>query len=184
VRRLPLAFLILGILSLLMAGAVVLGVAQSPTTTDLTVHNSAGETLGASRVLGHFTASYLGADVVSFDYTPGAATEVAHGPHGAIKAKRTVTGAHAVGILEPVQALLTIERFTRRGSLFQSTEPVADLVPTYERALVKGSYRTEVRIAGGYVVAVQLAINAVENGQKITETVDYHLTSVGSWGDS
>lgn len=180
-RRFPLAFLILGVLSLLMAGAVALGVAQSPTTTDLVVHNGAGETLGASEVVGHYTASSLGPDVVSFVYKPGAATEVARGPHGAVKAKRSVTGASAAAILQPVQALLNIQNFSEHGSVYRSTEPLADLVPASQRSLVSGTYRTEVQLSGGYVVGVHLAINAVEQGQKVSQTVDYRLTRVGSW---
>lgn len=180
-RRFPVAFLILGVLSLLAAGAVALGVAQSPTTTDLAVHNGAGETLGASEVVGHFTASYLGTDVVSFTYRPGSTTEVARGPHGALRGKRSVTGAKAIGILEPVQAILTFSNFTQHGSLYQSTEPFANLVPAAERAVVSGTYRTAVQLAGGYVVNVHLAINAIEQGQKVRLTMDYHLTRVGGW---
>lgn len=180
-RRTPLAFLILGVLSLLVAGAVVLGTVQAPTGTDLAVHNGAGETLGASSVTGHYTASYLGADVVSFTYVPGLTRVVARGPHGKVQGHRSVSGADAAGILEPVQALLSIPNFIEHGSLYESTEPVADLVPTNERTAVSGSYRTAVRLAGGYVVSVHLAIRAVEEGQKVSETVEYHLTRVGSW---
>jgi hypothetical protein len=177
-RRFPSAFLVLGVLSLLAAGAVALGVVQSPTTTDLAVHNGAHETLAASQVDGHFTASYLGGDVVSFQYRPGSTTELARGPHGAVKAKRTVRGANAVTILEPVQALLAIHHFSQHGSLFESTEPAADLAPAGQRSLVTGTYHTAVRMAGGYVVGVSLAIHAKEGGQ----TIDYHLTRVGGWG--
>jgi hypothetical protein len=171
----------MGVLTLLAAGAIALGVVQSPTSTDLQVHNGAGETLGASKVVGHFTASYLGADVVSFAYAPGAATEVARGPHGEVKARRSLSGSKAIGVLQPVQSLLSITNFTQQGSLFVSSEPVADLVPAAERSAVSGTYRTSVRLLGGYVVSVHLAINAVEGGQKVAETIDYHLTRVGSW---
>lgn len=181
-RRFPVAFLILGVLSLLVAGAVVLGVAQAPTGTDLAVHNGAGETLGATTVAGNYTASYLGSDVVSFVFTsPDSAIEEARGPRGAVKAKRSVTGANAVGLLEPVAVLLSIPRFTQHGSVYESSEPVAELVPASERHAVSGTYRTSVSLAGGYVVGVRLAIKAVENGQKLAETVDYHLTRVGGW---
>ena len=87
-RRFPSAFLILGVLSLLAVGAVALGVAEAPTGTTLAVHNGAGETLGASRVTGHYTASYLGTDVVSFRYVPGSASLVA-----ASTAKSSMTSA-------------------------------------------------------------------------------------------
>ncbi len=181
-RRFPLAFAILGVLSLLMAGAVALGVAQSPTSTDLAVHNGAGETLAASEVVGHYTASSLGSDVVSFVYTPGAVTEVARSPKGTVKAKRSVTGKNAIAILQPVQQLLTIHHFSQHGSTYRSSEPLADLVPARDRAAVSGTYRTAVQLSGGYVVNVRFAINAVERGQKVSETVDYRLTRVGSWG--
>ncbi len=181
-RRFPSAFLILGVLSLLAVGAVALGVAEAPTGTTLAVHNGAGETLGASRVTGHYTASYLGTDVVSFRYVPGSASLVARTTGGKVQGRRSVSGSNAIGILEPVKALLTVTQFTQHGSLYQSTEPIADIVPARQRATVSGHYRTAVRMAGGYVVSVKLVINAVQAGRQVGETVDYHLTRVGSWG--
>lgn len=181
VRRFPLAFVILGVLSLLAAGALVLGLVQAPTGTDLVVHNGAGETLQASAVTGHYTESDLGSDVISFTYVPGSTHLVERGPHGKVLGQRSVAGANAIGILEPVQALLGIDHFTAHGSTYRSTEPVADLVPANERREVKGTYRTTVRLAGGFVVGVHLAIRADEQGQKISQTADYHLTRVGSW---
>lgn len=183
-RRFPLAFVILGVLSLLAAGALVLGLVQAPTGTDLAVHNGAGETLQASEVSGHYTGSDLGSDVVSFTYVPGSTRLVERGPHGKVEGRRSVSGANAIGVLEPVQSLLSIGHFTAHGSTYRSTEPVADLVPANERSEVKGTYQTTVRLAGGYVVDVHLAIRAQEQGQKISETADYHLTRVGSWETS
>lgn len=181
-RRFPLAFLLLGLLSVLAAGAAVLGAFQAPTGADLTVHNGAGQTLAANRVAGHYTTSELGTDVIWFVYlAPGKANEVARDAQGTVKARRTVTGSEAVGVLQPIRQLLSITNFTQHGQVYVSTRSVATLVPSSQRSLVSGSYRTTVEVANGFVVDVSLAISATEAGQHLSEHLDYRLTRIGSW---
>jgi hypothetical protein len=176
------ALLVVGVLTLLIAGSALLGAFQAPTGADLAVHNGAGETLIADRVVGKFTASTLGNDVVYFVFTAPARTSVVvTGPRGAVKAKRTVSGGTAIGILQPVNTLLRLHHFSQHGSTYENVEPVSDLMPDYERASVSGLYRTTVQLAGGFVVAVHVQINAVEQGQPVAETIDFRLTRVGGW---
>lgn len=183
-RRFPLAFLILGVLSLLAAGALVLGVLESPTiTANVAVHEGAGATLAATRVAGAYTASYLPDDIVSFVFSaPDKATEVARSPKGVVKKRRSVRGADATAILQPVRVLSRFDNFVQQpDGTYVSTEAITRLVPARERKEISGTYRTTVRLAGGYVVGVGLHIDAVEEGQRLSETVDYKLTAVGSW---
>lgn len=182
VRRLPLSILIVGVLTLLVAGGALLGAFQAPTGVDLAVHNGAGETLAAARVVGRFTDSTLGTDVVYFVFTaPDRTSIVVTGPRGAVKEKRTVSGENAIGILEPVDSLLHLHHFTQHGSTYQTVEPFADLVPSYERPSVSGRYRTAVGLAGGFVVWVHVQIKGVAQGQRVAETIDFRLTHVGGW---
>lgn len=183
VRRFPFAFLLLGLLGLLAAGALILGLFASPTlTANVAVHDGAGYTLGASRVAGKYTATDLQNDVISFVYTaPDTATEVARGPKGAVK-RRSVVGKEATSILSPIRELSTLHDFVeQQDGAYVSTEPITQLVPASERGEISGTYRTTVRIAGGYVVGIDLDIKAIEEGQPLDEVAAYKLTSVGSW---
>lgn len=182
-RRIPLAFVLLGILSLLSAGAVALGVWQAPTSADLAVHNGAGETLSASRVKGHYTSTSLQGIVISFAYVaPDKATEVAKDRTGKVRGRRSVNGVSALSVLQPVRQLLGITNFVQKGGDFVSTEPASSLVPLAQRAQVSGTYRTTVTLAGQYVVRVMLDLSAVDQGQRISQSVRYDLTRVGGWG--
>lgn len=176
------AFLLVGLLGLLAAGGLVLGTVQSPTPTDLLVHNGAGETLAANRIVGTYTSSNLRGDVIDFVFTaPGSATEVAKTSSGTVAGHRTVGGATAVAVLQPVQALLSLHRFTEHGGAYRSTKPAADLVPQAQRSQVTGTYVVQVRLEGGYVVQVNFRLDARDRGQHLVETLDYRLTRVGSW---
>jgi hypothetical protein len=178
--RNPLAFVLVGVMSLLAAGGAVLGVLQAPTPDDLTVHNGAGETLAAPNVDGRYSATNLGRDVIAFRYVaPDRVTEVALGPTGAVKARRTVVGPPAV--LSPLRQVLAESHFRTLGGTYVSLLPVATIVPASQRALVTGTYRTSVDIASGYVVEVDIAITATEAGQHISERADFRLTRVGTW---
>jgi hypothetical protein len=182
VRRFPLALLLVGLLGLLAAGGVVLGLVQSPTPTDLLVHNGAGETLSATRIVGTYTSSNLRGDVIDFVFTaPADATEVAKTASGAVAGRRTVGGPTAIAVLQPVQALLSLHRFTEHGGAYMSTKPAADLVPPSQRAHVSGTYVVQVRLEGGYVVQVDFRLDAKDRGQRVLETLVYHLTQVGPW---
>lgn len=180
-RRFPLAFLLVGLLGLLAAGGAVLGAFQAPTGTDLTIHNDASQTLSAKHITGSYTASNFAGAVIAFDYRPGQATEVARGATGKVKAHRTVHGTAAQSVLQPVRALLTITSFTAHNGVYESAQPAAHLLPPGQRAGVTGTYRTAVELAGGYVVRVQVSIDAVQHGQHITEATDYRLTRIDGW---
>ncbi len=184
VRRFPLSFLLLGVLSLLAAGALALGVLESPTVTaNVAVHNGAGETLHATRIAGVYTASYLPKVVISFVFTaPDKATEVARNSQGAVQRRRSVVGSTATSILQPIRVLTSLHNFTlQHDGSYVSTEPVAQLVPPSQRSAISGTYRTTVRLTGGYVVEVGLVIHAVEQGHRLSETIDYKLSSIGDW---
>ena len=181
-RRIPLAFLILGLLTLLAAGGGVLGALQAPTGTDLAVHNGAGETLLASTVVGSYTTSQLNGVVVSFRFSaPDSVKEVATSATGKVEGRRSVTGSQASGVLDPVRQLLSLQAFSPHGSLYQSVQPASVLVAPATRKRVSGTYRTRVELQSGYVVAVFVRIDASEAGQRIVETVQYRLSKVDSW---
>lgn len=181
-RRFPVSFLLLGLLSLLAAGALALGVLESPTVTaNVAVHNGAGETLHATRLVGVYTASYLPQEVISFVFTaPDKATEVARDSKGVVQRRRSVVGTTATSILQPVRVLTSLHNFSLQyNGSYVSTEPIAQLVPPSQRAAISGTYRTTVRLTGGYVVGIGLVIHAVEKGRPLRETIDYKLSSVG-----
>lgn len=182
VRRFPLAVVLVGVLGLLAAGGAVLGAFEAPTPTDLAVHNGAGQTLAAASVVGVYTSSTLGGESVHFVFTaPDAATETARTATGHIAAHRTVQGTTATGILAPVRALLTLDRFTEHDGTYLMTKPAKALVPPGQRSAVSGSYRVTVHLAAGYVVSVTFRLDAVDQGQHILRTIGYRLSKVGAW---
>lgn len=181
-RRIPLAFAIVGLLGLLTGGAAVVGALQAPTGADVTVHNAASQTLAADRVTGRYQASYLRGAVISFDYTaPDTATEEAKSSSGTVKGPRSVHGRQATSVLDPVRQLLSDSHFSEHGSVYVSAKPAATLVPASQRAIVTGDLVTTVRTENGYVVGVVLVLSATEGPQRVSERVDYQLTRVGPW---
>lgn len=185
-RRVPLAFVLVGVVGILTAGAAVLGAFEAPTGNDLTVHNGAGETLQANRVEGSYTDSTLGGTVVSFVFrAPDHVSEVAVSSTGKVEGKRRISGPQASSVLGPVKKLLSITKFSANGSYFDNTQPASVLVAPSQRSGVTGTYRTRVVVQGGYVVSIDLRIDATvdSNGQRqhISETVRYRLSRVDSW---
>lgn len=181
VRRVPLAFVLVGVLGLLAAGGAVLGAFQAPTGTDAAVHNGASDTLLSTHVAGSYTTSQFSGLVISFDFRPDHASEVAHGPNGKIEGNRTLLGAQASSVLGPVHRLLSLTHFASNGSHYVSTQPASVLVRPSTRPKVTGTYRTRVQLDTGYVVAILIHIDAKEAGRRISESFDYRLTRVGSW---
>ena len=181
-RRLPLSFVLLGVLALLAVGGAVLGAFQAPTGTDLAVHNGAGETLLAGHVVGNYTTSQLKGVTVSFDFrAPDRVHEVATGPTGKVQGRRNVTGTQASTVLDPVRQLLSLQSFSPHGSLYESVQPASILVPPATRQRVRGTFQTRVQLQGGFVVAVFVRIAASEGPQHIVETVKYRLSRVDGW---
>jgi hypothetical protein len=185
-RRFPLAFLLVGVMCLLAAGGAVLGAFEAPTGTALEVHNGAGETLQASRVIGTYTTSQLSGTVISFNFVaPDHVTEEAISPKGKVEGRRDLTGPAASNLLGPVRQLLGIHKFSANGSYYAADQSASVLVPAYERSAVTGTYDTRVEIQGGYVVAIYLDINVdlTSHGarQHVAETVRYRLSRVDGW---
>lgn len=181
-RRIPLAFLLVGMLTVLAAGGAVLGAVFAPTPTELAVHNGAGETLDAAHIIGVYTSSNLGGDTVNFNFrAPDHATFVAKTATGTVVKRAHVHGSAATGVLDPVRALLSLKRFTQHGSVYRNVRPVADLVSPSQRSKVSGSYQVAVHMAGGYVVQVDVRLDATDQGKQVTQTLDYRLTRVDSW---
>ena len=185
VRRFPLAFLLVGLLGLLAAGGAVLGAFEAPTGADLAVHDGASATLQAGRVTGTYTTSSNPGVKISFAFrAPDHLAEVAHGPSGKLEGSRHVSGSQASGVLGPVNRLLSLDHFSVRGSYYDRTEPAKSLVSPAARAQVTGTYRTQVQLDGGYVVAVLISIHASKGSQHFDETQSYRLSRVGAWSRS
>lgn len=181
-RRFPLAFVLVGVMGLLAAGGAVFGAFQAPTGVDLAVHNGAGETLLAGRVVGAFTSSQLAGTIISFDFTaPDHVTEEAIGLTGKVEGRQKVAGSRASEVLDPVRALLTVKKFSVHGSYYDNTQPARNFVAPSERSAVSGTYSTRVQLAGGYVVSIFERIDLKEGSRHVTETADYRLSRVDGW---
>lgn len=180
--------ILVGILGLLAAGAAILaGVFQSPATTDLVVHNAAGETAGASTVRGTYTATTLAGDTLHFVYqSPDRVTTYFSGPSGQLNHRpQSATGPTAVRVLLPVTQLQQLDGFTASGSSYVITKPFKDLVARSLRHQVRGTFRATVTVATGYVVRLQEDLAGVEtrggHAQQIASHADYRLSQVDGW---
>jgi hypothetical protein len=181
-RRFPLAFLLVGVMGLLAAGGAVLGAFQAPTGVDLAVHNSAGETLLASQVVGAYTTSQLAGAVVSFSFTaPHHVTEKLISTSGKVEQHQSVTGSRATQVLAPLRTLLSINAFSAHGAYYDYIQSARSLVAPSQRAAVSGTVTTQVQLQGGYVVDIFERVNATQGTQHITETADYRLSRVDGW---
>ena len=181
-RRFPLAFVLVGVMSLLGAGGAVLGASQAPTGVDLAVHNGAGETLQANQVVGAYTSSQLSGSVISFTFTaPDHLTEKLVGTSGKVEKRQKVTGSRATEVLAPLRALLSISAFSAHGAYFDNTQPARNLVSPSQRAGVSGTFTTRVQLQGGYVVDIFDHVDVKEGTHHITETADYRLSRVDAW---
>lgn len=180
--------LLVGLLGLLAAGAAILaGVFQSPDTTDLVVHNAAGETVGASTVRGTYTATTLAGDTFHFFYrSPDQVTTFFSGPSGQLSHKpQTATGPTATDVLVPVRKLQQFHGFTASGPSYVITKPFKDLVKRSLRHQVRGTFRATVTVATGYVVRLREDLAGVEtlggHAHHIASHADYRLSQIDGW---
>ena len=180
-RRFPLAFALVGVMSLLAAGGALLGVFQAPTGADLSVHNAAGETLEATRIAGSYTTSREPDTTISFVFTaPNHVLIKAVGHTGKVEARENVT-SQASGVLTPLRHLLSINAFSVQGSYYEYTEPAWKLLKPSLRSEVSGTYTWRVQLQGGYVVGVFLHFDAKVESQHVTETEGFRLSRIGDW---
>jgi hypothetical protein len=181
VRRFPLAFLLVGLMSVLAAGGAVLGVFQAPTGADLSVHNAAGETLEATRIVGSYTTSREPDTTISFVFTaPNHVLIKALAHTGKVEARENVT-TQASGVLSPLRHLLSINAFSVHGSYYQYTEPASKVLRPSLRSEVSGTYTWRVELEGGYVVGIFLHFDAKVESQHVTETEGFRLSRIDGW---
>lgn len=182
-RRVPLAFVLLGVMSLLAAGALTLGILQSPTGATTFVHNDALATLSAPSVAGQVSeGSRSGGTQVTalFTYTAAARRGTETARSGSVGPRtRTFTGARAVQLVSPITEILTLSGFSGRGATFVLTATVASIVPARERPLVRGTFSEVVTASGGYVVAVVETYHVIELGHRVDARIDYRLRRIG-----
>ena len=187
VRRFIVPFLLVGVLGLLALGAAIYGFETQPTTTDLKIHNAAGETVRAQSLSGTITESTVPGAKILFTYdAPATLTARVRGP-GQSNAPRTTTGPTAQQALSPVAGLERLKGFTDQGSVYLQSQPL-DLVTPSAGATIKGSVRTVATVATGYVVQVQehLAATATQAGKRsrVTRHLNYRLHRINSWTSS
>ncbi len=151
----PLA--VLGVLTLLAAGAVVLGLFQAPKTPNLVVHNGAGEAILAKQLTIVFTTPAT-TQREAIDYQ-APQTAVVRIYNGSTVLRRTVVRSPQVPvqIFQPFRELQTVNNFQAApANRFVGTFPAADLVPPNERAFVTGTVHATATVTNGYVVRLRL----------------------------
>lgn len=185
-RRL-LPWLLLGLLSVLAVGALVLGLVEAPAAADLAVHNATGETLSASSFSADISAlaGPAGAPAAArflgrIDYTAPDTVRVSHiagrttGP-----AAITLTGPRARNYLGPLTALRRFSDFRRVGATFTASLPVARFVPPLEARLVHGTYRVAITVGGNRVTAVTEQVLLITPSGTTRQTVRYVFLEIG-----
>lgn len=180
--RLPL--LVLGLLTILAAGAVVLGLLQAPPTADLTVHNALGETTQASSLVYYVTATTAPGEVARIAYrsSPATATETLFtgGAHGRAVRRKTVTGPLARrDALQSLTKIESVTGFSPVGPAFVATQSASTLVSPAERHEVSGSLGYTATVRGGYLVGLVARFHIVTPDGTQTGTDRLRVTNVG-----
>jgi|GEM_PF-3999064 len=185
-RRSLIPHLILGVMTVLVIGAVILGLYLAPDTSVLTVHNGAGEVVTAGQVTGVVTVPTSTAKIAFTYVAPdfGKQTLVSSGGAGRHPSK-TIHGPTAKTLLQPVSELLKIPTFTKVGTgsatRYVGQVPASDLVPASEASLVRGQLLATAQVTNGYVVFVNEKINLTTPVGTTKETLRYQLTKVDGW---
>jgi hypothetical protein len=148
--------LVLGLLTVLTAGAVALGLLLAPATPDLTVHNGAGETLLAPSLTAYYGLSSPRATFRIVYQAPDQLTEtlLAAGPGSRPVRSVTVKGSQAAKGLQPFDQLQRITGFTPVGSRFVAHQRASTLVAPSEATEVSGTVVYTATVSGGYVVGL------------------------------
>jgi hypothetical protein len=174
--------LIVGVLTILTAGAVVLGLAQAPRTANLTVHNGAGETVNAPSLTAVYSSSSPAETVRVVLRAPDRVTEslLEGGPAGAPVRTITEAGSGAVRrALAPLGGLLAVTGFTARGSAFVATRSASTLVAPDEASQVSGSIQYTATVSGGYLVGLTERYHVTVPGGTESGTDRYQITRIG-----
>jgi hypothetical protein len=173
--------LILGLLTVLTAGAVALGLLLAPATSDLTVHNGAGETLLASSVTAYYSLSSP-RTTYRIEYTaPDRLTEtlLAGGPGSKPVRSVSIKGSQASRALQPFQQLQRITGFNPAGARFVAKQSASTLVPANERTEVSGTVAYSAGLTSGYVVSVTESYDVTTPSGAERGTDHYLVTSIG-----
>lgn len=168
---------VLALLTVLALGAAVLALSEAPATSDLTVHNGAGETLATPSLSALYSSSspvetvrvdLLGPDLLKETLLKG----------GPVKTL-TIKGSRSQEVLGPFSALLKITGFSARGSTYVATEPASTLVPPDEASQVTGSIRYTATVSGGYLVDLVEHYTVKTPGGPESGTYHYRITDLG-----
>lgn len=173
--------LLLGLLTVLTAGAIALGLLLAPATPDLTVHNGAGETLLASSVTAYYSLSSPRA-TYRIEYTaPDRLTEtlLAGGPGSRPVRSVSIKGSQASRALQPFDQLQRITGFTPAGAGFVAKQSASTLVPVSERTEVSGTVSYTAAVHSGYVVSVIESYHVTTPSGVEQGTDHYRVTHIG-----
>ncbi len=173
--------LILGLLGVLSIGAVVLGLAMAPPTTDLMVHNGAGETVLAPSLTALY-ANQSTREYIKVVYTaPDQATEslLKAGPGSPATRTVHVQGTRATKALAPFAQMQKVTGFTAKGSKFTAQVPASTLYPPRLAPAVKGTVNYVVSLTGGYLVSVLESFNVHTPVGTQTGSYQYLVTAIG-----
>jgi hypothetical protein len=173
--------LVLGLLTVLAAGAVALGLLLAPATPNLAVHNGAGETLLAPSLTAYYSSSEPRATVRIVYTAPDRLTEslLAHGPGSRPVRSVTIKGSRAVKALQPFEQLQQITGFTARGARFVAVQQASALVPADEASQISGSVVYSAALSGGYLVDVLDRFRVTTPSGTERGTDHYRVTSIG-----
>lgn len=174
--------LALGLLTVLAAGAVALGLLFAPATPDLVVHNGAGETLLAPSLTAFYSSVRPTKETVRIEYrAPDHLTEtlLAAGPGSRPVRSRILTGSSAVKALQPFDQLQQITGFTPVGSGFVAHRSASTLVPASESLQVSGTVTYDATVSGGSLVGITESYHVTTPIGTEHGVFHYLVTSIG-----
>jgi hypothetical protein len=169
-KRLP--HLIVGMLTLLALGAIVLGLAGAPRTPDLQVHNAVGNTFAASSFVARATTvnatpgQASQTQIARIIYTaPEKVTVVGVGGDVTKGSVERYHGAQAEVVLSGFVITDPFNGWIAHGSTYTLVEPASKIV-TAASAPVKGVAKTVITLDGRYVATLHEHVSYVYQGQR------------------
>jgi hypothetical protein len=190
-RALALPFLLVGVMGLLVVGALLLGLFQAPNSTVLYVHNAAGETAAAS----NFTATYAGSESATrsglppvgyklagrLDWTaPDEATVTRHliglGSLPPSTSVAHVKGSKAQSALQPLTTAQQITNFQRHGSVYVGSQYLVG-----DHGQITESIVDTIRVANGYLVVIDQNVRLASSSAATVTRVTFHFRQIAGW---
>lgn len=189
VRRNHLPHLVMGLFTLLVAGAIALGLVLAPSTPDLVVHNGAGEVqlAGSAHIVSTSIATTKASETIRIlSRDKVVVTLVRQTTNGTTRTTQTGGPEAVQSLLKPFRTLQAISGYRQVGhsNVFVARAPLSVLLSPAQATSVDPSstVTATAQVVNGYVVYLREVLNINTRGAgTFREGGDYHVLEINGW---